>query len=378
MRCYDYFEIRRAFMSKKYTDHECRDIKKNIDKYREMKGIENTKALLKMIGAELGDRDLDTFYDKEKSNFSSMINGNRPLKFEFIQPLERILGVSIARLYDEESYLLPNDKDEIPFIKGFRYYAYKDDMNLYLNEFSETMISGDGSPVILNTDEYNKSFLDYVIEYKSLNALRYLIKEHSLTPVYSGSFNTFFIDREYRISCHDPHGVLKMVIKEDDVELFNTIFDPVNALWIRNKELESARIDDEMIELIFNSIKIFDSLFETKKYWVKEFDRNVYGRDNDKVEVLSPFVNICLDYAIKHDRYKKRAIEILEFGIKHNTKIIESTHKKAGDLYIISDGRLYVRGDYVLMGVLVNPSNREPRDIDIKKLIDQLPPMRVI
>ena len=365
-------------MSKKYTDHECRDIKNNIDKYRELKGIENTKTLLKMIGVELGDRDPDTFYDKEKSNFSSMINGKRPLKFEFIRPLEKILGVSLARLYDEESYLLPFDRDEIPFIKGFRYYAYKDDMDLYLNEFEREMISSDGAPVILNSDEYNKSFLDYVIEYKSLNALRYLIKEHSLTPVYSGLYNTFFIDRQYRISCRDPHGVLKMVIREDEPELFDLIFDAVNAFWIRNKDLEGAHIDDELIELILNSINIFDSLFETKKYWVKEFDRNVYGRDNDKVEVLNPFINICLDYAIKNPRYKKRAIEILEFGIKHNSKIIESTHKKAGDLYIIYDGRLYVRGDYVLMGVLVNPSNRNPRDVDIKKLIDQLPEMRVI
>lgn len=365
-------------MSKRYTDHECKDIKKSVERYRELKGIENTKALLKMIGAELGDRDLDMFYEKEKANFSSMLNGKRPLKFEFVQPLERILGVSLARLYDEESYLLPRDKEEIPFIKGFRYYAYKDDMDLYLNEFGPLMISGDGLPVILNTDEYGKTFLDYVIEYKSLNALRYLIKEYNFTPVYSGLYNSFFIERQHRINCREAHGVLKMVIREDDAELFRQVFDPVNAFWMRYNDIDSAHIDDEIIELILNSINVFGSLFETKKYWVKEFDRNVYGRDNDKVEVLSPFINICLDYALKHDRYKRRAMEILEFGLVHNERILESTHKKLDDLYIRTDGRLFVRGDRVLMGILVNPSSRESRDSDIRKLLALLPPIRVV
>lgn len=364
-------------MSKRDTEHECKDISDNVEKYCQMRGIVNLKALIKMIGAELGDRDLDSFYEKEKGNFSSMINGRRPLKFEFIRPLERILGVSLARLYDEDSFLLPRKKEDIPFLKGFRYYAYKDDMDLYINEFESTMISGNGVPSIVNLDEFQKSFLDYVIEYKSLNALRYLAKEHFLAPIYSGAYNSFFIDRQFRISCHEPNGVLKMVIREDDPDLFNIIFDAVQVLWARYNDLESAHVDEEVIELILNSDNVFDSLFVPHKYLVNELDRNIYGRDNDKVDVLNPFLNICLDYALTHDLYKKRAIQILEFGSIYNHKILESTHEKIEELYIREDGRLYLRGDRALLGTLVY-SGRTSRDYDLRKLLEKLPQIRTI
>ena len=90
------------------------------------------------IAHELGIKGQEAyeFANIEKSNFSKMLKGERPLKYEFIIPLEKIFGVSLARLMDEDAYKLPVEKENVPFNKGFRYYAYLDDPQLYKNEFN--------------------------------------------------------------------------------------------------------------------------------------------------------------------------------------------------------------------------------------------------
>ena len=89
------------------------NLKNNIDHYMKLKGIKMYSHLLVNIAHELGIKGQDAykFANKEKSNFSKMLKDERPLKYEFIVPLEKIFGVSLARLLDEDSYKLPTEKD---------------------------------------------------------------------------------------------------------------------------------------------------------------------------------------------------------------------------------------------------------------------------
>lgn len=146
------------------------NLKNNIDHYMELKGIKMYSHLLVDIAHELGIKGQDAykFANKEKSNFSKMLKDERPLKYEFIIPLEKIFGVSLARLLDEDAYKLPTEKDNVPFIKGFRYYAYLDDTKLYKEEFN-LLLARDGKSILTQTDEFGKTFLDYVVEYRSVN-----------------------------------------------------------------------------------------------------------------------------------------------------------------------------------------------------------------
>ena len=77
-----------------------------------LKGIRMYSHLLVDIAHELGIKGQEAyaFADREKSNFSKMLKGERPLKYEFIIPLEKIFGVSMARLLDENSFKLPVEK----------------------------------------------------------------------------------------------------------------------------------------------------------------------------------------------------------------------------------------------------------------------------
>lgn len=112
-------------------------LKTNVDHYMKLKGIKRYSHLLVNIAHELGIKGQDAyvFAEREKSNFSKMLKGERPLKYDFIIPLEKIFGVSLARLLKEDAYKLPVERKNVPFDKGFRYYAYLDDPKLYQEEF---------------------------------------------------------------------------------------------------------------------------------------------------------------------------------------------------------------------------------------------------
>ena len=108
-------------------------LQENIDRYMDLKGIKYYSELLYEIGKQLGKSKSEAreFANKEKSNFSKTLKGNRPLNHEFIIPLEIIFGVPLAKILNEQLYFVSVQKEDIPFLKSFRYYAYKDDYKLY-------------------------------------------------------------------------------------------------------------------------------------------------------------------------------------------------------------------------------------------------------
>ena len=171
------------------------NLKNNIDHYMELKGIKMYSHLLVNIAHELGIKGQDAykFANKEKSNFSKMLKDERPLKYEFIIPLEKIFGVSLARLLDEDAYKLPTEKVNVPFNKGFRYYAYLDDPKLYKEEFN-ILLAKDGKSILSQSDEFGKTFLDYVVEYRSVNGVRYLYEEYGIKL--EGDSNYFKFEKD--------------------------------------------------------------------------------------------------------------------------------------------------------------------------------------
>ena len=113
------------------------NLKQNIDHYMQLKGIKKYTHLLADVARQLGIGGEESYFfaEKEKANFSKMLKGERPLKYEFIVPLEKIFGVSLARMLDENAYKCPVEKENVPYNQGIRYYAYLDCPALYKNEF---------------------------------------------------------------------------------------------------------------------------------------------------------------------------------------------------------------------------------------------------
>ena len=108
------------------------------------------------------------FAKKRKGNFSKMINGTRPFKYEYVVPLERILNTTM-------DYIINGEESNVGIQlrnKGIEYTAYLNDYDEYVKFGAET--DSEGNLIISNYDEYNKNLLNYIIEYQSEQGIAYL------------------------------------------------------------------------------------------------------------------------------------------------------------------------------------------------------------
>ncbi len=305
-----------------------KSLKGNIDHYMEINGIKKYSDLLREIAKHLGikGQDIYEFAKREKSNFTKMLKGERPLKYEFIIPLEKIFGVSLARLLDEDAYKLPNEKQNIPFDKGFRYYAALDNPELYKKEF-DVLLASDGKSIITQTDEFGKTFLDYVVKYHSVNGVRYLHDEYGITLKW---YHNQFESRKDKCIRWLPYKnsieFARLVASMDDTELFYDIFDSYNMFFTNGHYATENCIfcQSEYLEILLDNDNLFRALFEKKAYELKlgSIGRRQNQVDSVTYHSINPIINNCLRYALTHlDKFKQRAIDILKFGIDYNRKI---------------------------------------------------------
>lgn len=365
-----------------YKYNECggsdmENLKSNIDHYMELKGIRMYSHLLVDIAHELGIKGQEAykFADKEKSNFSKMLKGERPLKYDFIIPLEKIFGISLARLLYADAYKLPVEKENVPFNKGFRYYAYLDDPKLYKDEF-DVLLANDGKSILTQTDEFGKTFLDYVVEYHSVNGVRYLHDEYGIKLKWYHNQFEFRKDKGITwIHFENCIEFARLVASMNNVELFNDIYDSYNMFFTNGHYATENCIfcQSEYLEIMLDNDDLFHSIFEIKPYELKlgEIGRRKKQIDSITYRSINPIINNCLRYALKHlDKYKHRAIDILKFGINYNRRI--ASEIAFNDYYICNElGGLknFRNEDYYDIVIFVDV---EVNDDEIRLLVNQL------
>lgn len=342
------------------------------------KGIRMYSHLLIDIAHELGIKGQQAyaFAEREKSNFSKMLKGERPLKYEFIIPLEKVFGVSLARLLDENSYKLPVEKDNVPFNKGFRYYAYIDDAKLYKEEF-DLLLTKDGKSIISETDEFGKTFLDYVVEYRAVNGVRYLHDEYGIKLKWY--YNNFDFNKSKGVTWINFDNAIefaRLVASMNDADLFNDIYDSYNMFFTNGHYggNDSIFCNTDYLEILLDHDHLFNSIFEIKRY---QLELGPIGRRKKQVDCvtyysINPIINNCLRYSLQHlDKYKHRAKDILKFAINYNNRIVTETAgtdcylcKELGGIQSLRDN------DYYNLVVFVDVEINDP---DIKELVDHLP-----
>ena len=354
------------------------NLKSNIDHYMEQKGIRMYSHLLVDIAHELkiNGQQAYAFAEREKSNFSKMLKGERPLKYEFIIPLEKIFGVSLARLLDENAFKMPVEKDNVPYNKGFRYYAYLDDPQLYKEEF-DLLLAKDGKPIISQTDEFGKTFLDYVVEYRAVNGVRYLHDEYGIKLKWY--YNNFDFNKSKGVTWINFDNAIefaRLVASMNDTDLFNDIYDSYNMFFTNGHYggKDSFFDNNDYLEILLDHDHLFNSIFEIKPYRHELSSKQKKEKKVDSVTYYSinPIINNCLRYSLQHlDKYKHRAKEILNFAINYNNRIASETAEI--DCYLCNElgGIQSLRNnDYYNLVVFVDVETNDP---DIKELVDHLP-----
>ena len=187
------------------------------------------KLVVQYLYDEYGGSDMDNL--KNNIDHYMKLKGERPLKYNFIIPLEKIFGISLARLLYEDAYKLPVEKKNVPFNKGFRYYAYLDNPKLYKYEF-DVLLANDGKSILTQSDEFGKTFLDYVVEYHSVNGVRYLHDEYGIKLRWFHNRFEFMKDKGIIwIRFENSIEFARLVASMNDAELFNDIFDSYHMFF---------------------------------------------------------------------------------------------------------------------------------------------------
>lgn len=353
-------------------------LKSNVDHYMQLKGIRMYSHLLIDIAHELGIKGQQAyaFAEKEKSNFSKMLKGERPLKYEFIIPLENIFGVSLARLLDENAFKLPIEKDNVPFNKGFRYYAYLDDPRRYKEEF-DLLLTRDGDPIISQTDEFGKAFLDYVVEYRAVNGVRYLYDTYGIKLKWY--YNKFDFTKGKGVTWINFNNAIefaRLVASMNDTNLFNDIYDSYNMFFSNGYYgVKGSFFDNtDYLEILLDHDHLFDSIFEIKPYRFELSSKQKREKQVDFVTyyTINPIINNCLRHSLQHlDKYRDRAKDILNFAIRYNNEI---KNENAGGRFYMCNGlggiKSFMDEDYYKVAIFVDV---EICDHEIKELINRLP-----
>lgn len=357
------------------------NLKNNIDHYMKLKGIKEYTRLLVAIAHELGIKGEAAyeFANREKGNFSKMLRGERKLKYDFIVPLEKIFGVSLARLLCEDAYKLPVEKENVPFDKGLRYYAYVDDPQLYKEEF-DVLQTQNGESILAQTDEFGKTFLDYVVEYHAVNGVRYLHDTYGIRVKWG--FDTVHFRNDKGIAWIHYEKCIefaRLVASMNDVELFNDIYDSYNMFFSNGHYANAPFSKSDYFEVILDYDGLFESIFQEKMYEVRlgSCDRRKQV-DSVTMRLINPIINNCLRHALEHlDTYEHRAIAILKFGIDHNRKIVGKGSYT--DFYICNElgGVKSLRDeDFYDIVIFADVDVDTDANDEIKSLLNQLPKFR--
>lgn len=354
-----------------------RVLEKNINKYMDVLGIDTYGNLLKKIAAELGYKgpELYNYVEKERTNFSKMISGARPLKIEYIIPLETIFGCPLAKIVYPNDYYDSIKKEDIPFVKSLRYYAMKDDPKLY-KELDNQVLSTGHQSIFQAYDEFGKTFIDYVIQYNSINAIRYLAIHRKLRISGDPGFvYATFDGNEQWFPINQIIEFMEMILKTDDPDLFNRIFDIEEYLNQYPFRIEYNIVSNpNFLDMLLQTNNIFASQLHTKNIGFYKANYNmVKEKEKEDICFANVTINKLLEFALKDPiKYKSKIIEILKFGIDFNKKTISKLDQN--EEYWMKHqyyfGTKFCRD---ILGNLIVCSTKNTGDKEIDELISRLP-----
>lgn len=270
--------------------------------------------------------------------------------------------------------------------RGLRYYAYLDDYDSYINEF-DTKVDKYGEPIVCNTDEFGKTFIDYVTDYSAKNAVRYLYDVYKIKTCgyFDGAIFVYMGEKKHMLPLKIDRTIAfaRLVATMGDAELFFNIFDSYKMFFSNGHYggPKSLFNNDEFIRVLLDNEHLFSALFEIRHYEYECPQRKWEDRPKKVIsaDIPNPILNNCLKYSLEHlDKYRLEAKRILKFGIEYNTNLIkkypkgeklyESKYMCVDELGAIRDG---FSSDFLTMAIIAYGVRVDDREI--QNLIDKLP-----
>ena len=278
--------------------------------------IATYKDLLVKIYRQLGDKSAYEKAEREKGNFTKMLNGERELNSKYYVPIERIFDVRIADLLSDDSCIKPSYRS-----RGLRYTAATNSYEEFANLAAETR---EGNYfVIFNTDEYSKSIFDYIIEYRATNGIKYLVNEFALR--YECLRLSFFSPDNINCFCNgeDIDKIADVLFEVDDGDTFTKLFYAFDILKNYYDDQKQIYGKESFIKKILNSTDIFNKYLMKKQVSLSEISNGL--QNNNSIGVfINPILNKLLELAFDDPRkYADKIVSILNYGIENNPTVIE-------------------------------------------------------
>ncbi|MBR2467486.1 MAG: helix-turn-helix transcriptional regulator [Clostridia bacterium] len=295
------------------------------------------------------------------------INGERTPGIDYVYYLSKILKVSIEEL------LVAGEVCEKYENRPYTLYAVAKSGNIEQLEKIMNTYTPDGTCVGENYDEYDKTILDYIIEFENVDLLHYLIDNNYMHFDFNQVITTIRIGGQ--CSFADMYEKLvRLAIKYDDLKLFKKLLCRIVPIFRNpaNQEVNcftktlynrGYMLSNETILLILDTREIFKYLCSpfvaNEEEWKKANQGVIYKDGNDAIKGihrLSASFNNILDLAHKYNHNKLSELE--KIAISHNKKTMQelSDYYPSNDYKIAEDGVVYPGrigiGCLTILGVL--------------------------
>lgn len=316
--------------------------KQNIENKIKEKYVNLSEFFIEMTRIAYPDYNPYEYYQKNKGNYSKALSGERSFKEKEIIAMEELLLTSFSDLLKNEHNMFVNN--------GLRYLAYTDD--------PERAKSVDRNLLEkLKYDEYDKTLLDYVLEYKAKKIFRFLIEEDKLKAFANYTSFTFFdgcittgnnnkiIEKE----------IIKFVFELNDKSILDKLF--------KNNELYKLRIDtkgslfnydffEELLkheDLVLSLINEDPQIYSFKETNIRSTDIEEKGIYVNRLIgiLLSDYITLFKDNEKLLIKILNRAIEVNELIINYinGNKLVVSDFTREG---FIKNGNMVIASAYVI------------------------------
>ena len=299
-------------------------MKDRITKLMKRENLNATQLLMKIhdiLYPELHEERYD-FCEKNKGNFSKMINGIRSFPFEYVAPMERILNTTM-------DYIV-NGGEQCPQLrnKGIEYTAYLNDYEQYVRLGAETV--NDDDLVIEFYDEYGKGIIDYIIEYQSEQGIKYLYDNCNLR--YERLYDWLACLRRIRINNREQMLMIaELLVLKREYNLLYRIFDPFQNITYQHGNKDRFLNSRELMDLILNDCKLLKEYLKSETLDLSsDSTRNLGYSDSSFKECvfINPMLGDMLTCALGDiQKHEKAVNEILDFGIEHGKSMIRFAEK---------------------------------------------------
>ena len=313
------------------------------------KGYDSVVQLMAEVEAIIcGDKAEGLNRAKNNKNYSNMIAGTNKKDFtrEYIVALEKVLNMKYIDMINPNS----NYKASMQY-DSLRSIAFENNYEK-IKDFSFKKV--DDTPVLLNSDEYNRHIADYIIEYKAINCLKFMVDEYGLTLDIR---NFLAMKDNHFLSCKEfnrlPYNIANLIYEIDDDKLFNKIFNPIDMTKKLIYDWNDNIYEDEEFALgILNTEKILKSLYEPITLDINEANGNRVNNDYGKGIYANTLLKTVLNIALKDPaKYEKKIIQILDYSFYINRKI--SNHLKEFDEQFKIDEKGLIKANYITYGFVI-------------------------